>query len=290
MAPRDDWDDARWRDAPRDDERRTAPRPTERFAGPRHGPRGPATGPTGVDQPYNQAGDIGPSGRYYEDAERRASYGGFESGHDRDDRDESGAPVRPPTLRQGDNEPALGARGDPAGGPYGDYGRVFSGYGAGGGYTPDYREGLGRERRSWGGRAETGEREPAQGRSHRGRGPKGYQRSDERICEDISDRLTDDPVVDASEIEVRVAGSEVTLNGTVASRTEKRRAEDIAEDVSGVTHVQNNLRVDATPRPGSLAAQNDPRVAAVSEGKDADQRARDLAAARNEGRREPPRR
>jgi BON domain len=78
---------------------------------------------------------------------------------------------------------------------------------------------------------------------HRGRGPKGYTRSDERIREDVSDRLTDDPYVDASEIEVNVSGSEVTLSGTVDSREARRRAEDIAESVGGVTHVQNNLRV-----------------------------------------------
>ena len=71
----------------------------------------------------------------------------------------------------------------------------------------------------------------------------GYQRPDERILEDVSDRLTDDPHVDASEIEVRVENREVTLNGTVASRFEKRHAEDVAESVPGVAHVQNNLRV-----------------------------------------------
>ena len=38
---------------------------------------------------------------------------------------------------------------------------------------------------------------------------------------------------------------EVTLSGTVNSRLEKRRAEDVADDVSGVKHVQNNLRVTA---------------------------------------------
>ncbi|WP_230531611.1 BON domain-containing protein [Microvirga roseola] len=78
---------------------------------------------------------------------------------------------------------------------------------------------------------------------HRGRGPKGYQRSDERIQEDVNDRLTDDPHLDASEIEVSVSNREVTLNGTVNSRFEKRHAEDLADSVSGVTHVQNNLRI-----------------------------------------------
>jgi osmotically-inducible protein OsmY len=82
-----------------------------------------------------------------------------------------------------------------------------------------------------------------QAQHHRGRGPKGYSRSDERIREDVSDRLTDDPYIDASEIEVSVSNREVTLSGSVDSREARRRAEDIAESVGGVTHVQNNLRV-----------------------------------------------
>ncbi len=78
---------------------------------------------------------------------------------------------------------------------------------------------------------------------HRGKGPKGFFRSDERIREDINSRLTDDAYVDASEIEVTVEKGEVTLTGTVPDRSSKRRAEDIAEFVSGVINVENRLRV-----------------------------------------------
>lgn len=78
---------------------------------------------------------------------------------------------------------------------------------------------------------------------HRGRGPRGYIRSDERIREDVNDRLTDDGWLDASDIEVQVSSSEVTLSGLVGSREEKRRAEDLVDQVSGVKHVQNNLRI-----------------------------------------------
>lgn len=86
---------------------------------------------------------------------------------------------------------------------------------------------------------------------HRGRGPKGYKRSDQRIEEDVNDRLTDDPRVDASEVQVHVQNGEVTLTGTVDSREARRRAEDVAEDVSGVTYVMNNLRVR---QPGTSGA------------------------------------
>jgi hypothetical protein len=76
-----------------------------------------------------------------------------------------------------------------------------------------------------------------------GRGPKGYKRSDDRIREEICDRMTEDPVLDASEIEVEVTEGEVTLSGLVNSRDQKRRAEDIAERIGGVRDVTNQLRV-----------------------------------------------
>jgi hypothetical protein len=79
--------------------------------------------------------------------------------------------------------------------------------------------------------------------AHRGRGPKGYTRSDERIRDDVNDHLTDDDWIDASMIEVQVDNGEVTLTGTVESRQDKRRAEDVADRISGVKHVQNNLRL-----------------------------------------------
>lgn len=78
---------------------------------------------------------------------------------------------------------------------------------------------------------------------YRGVGPRNYRRSDERILEDINERLTDDHHIDASDIGVKVEGGEVTLSGTVSDRASRRRAEDIAESVSGVGHVQNDLRV-----------------------------------------------
>lgn len=80
---------------------------------------------------------------------------------------------------------------------------------------------------------------------HRGKGPSGYTRSKERILEDANERLMRDPRVDASNITVTSSDDEITLDGTVDSRSAKRRAEDIVDDISGVKHVQNNLRVES---------------------------------------------
>ncbi len=77
-----------------------------------------------------------------------------------------------------------------------------------------------------------------------GRGPKNWQRSDERIKDDVSERLSDHPDIDASEIEVQVKSAEVTLTGTVDDRDSKRLAEDIAQSVSGVKDVHNQVRVE----------------------------------------------
>jgi osmotically-inducible protein OsmY len=89
---------------------------------------------------------------------------------------------------------------------------------------------------------------------HSGRGPKGYTRSDDRIKEDVCDRLTEDPSIDASDIDVSVTKCEVILSGTVEDRQAKRRAEDCAENVSGVRNVQNNLRVHQQAHETSTAA------------------------------------
>jgi osmotically-inducible protein OsmY len=82
--------------------------------------------------------------------------------------------------------------------------------------------------------------------SKSGRSPKGYKRSDERIREEVCEILTHHPDVDPSEVDIQVSGSEITLTGTVDNRQEKRLIEDLASSVSGVTEVNNQLRVSAS--------------------------------------------
>lgn len=86
--------------------------------------------------------------------------------------------------------------------------------------------------------------EPQSG-EHRGRGPRGYRRSDERIKDDVCQCLTDDAHIDATNIEVTVNDREVVLSGTVQSRFEKRHAEDLIERLPGVRDVINSLRVSS---------------------------------------------
>lgn len=79
-----------------------------------------------------------------------------------------------------------------------------------------------------------------------GVGPKGWQRSDERIWEEICESMADHPDIDAAEVEIQVAGGVVTLSGTVRDRGMKRIAEYLAERGRGVRDVINNLRIAAT--------------------------------------------
>lgn len=78
---------------------------------------------------------------------------------------------------------------------------------------------------------------------HAGRGPRGYQRSDERILDDAHDRLERDGWVDATDVEISINAGEISLRGTVETREMRRRAEEIVDSISGVRHVTNDLRV-----------------------------------------------
>jgi osmotically-inducible protein OsmY len=74
------------------------------------------------------------------------------------------------------------------------------------------------------------------------RPPRGYKRSDERIREDVCEAIVRAWDLDAGDVDVQVQGTEVTLSGVVEDRHDKRRIEDIAQDVPGVSEVNNQLR------------------------------------------------
>jgi len=107
--------------------------------------------------------------------------------------------------------------------------------------------------------------QPAAGRSggpdrgrHFGKGPKGYQRSEQRILEDVNDALERHPEVDASEIRVSCEDGVIVLRGTVESRHAKRLAEECVEDLPGVKDVRNELRTQAAGASGTELAQREP--------------------------------
>lgn len=79
--------------------------------------------------------------------------------------------------------------------------------------------------------------------------PKGYTRSDERIRDDICERLAYSGL-DVSNVEVNVDQGTVTLEGTVAHRSSKHTIEDYVDDCMGVQDIENRIRVQrANERP-----------------------------------------
>lgn len=77
----------------------------------------------------------------------------------------------------------------------------------------------------------------------RGLGPKGYKRSDDSIYEDVCETLYRSVDIDASDIDVMVNEGIVSLKGTVGSRKEKRLAEGLLDEISGVQDIINELQI-----------------------------------------------
>jgi BON domain-containing protein len=168
----------------------------------------------------HRAEDVEP----YEPSE---GYEPFEPGHPRDEGRQFGA--GPPPRYLGTGFPGRGGPGF-AGGYYG--------FGTGT-LQPDWRAGrrhpLGEDEQSapdW----RTAERRYPPG-------PKGYQRSDERLQEDISDRLMQARYIDSSDVTVGVSGAKVVLEGTVPERRMKHAIEDLVDACPGVQDIDNRIRV-----------------------------------------------
>jgi osmotically-inducible protein OsmY len=89
--------------------------------------------------------------------------------------------------------------------------------------------------------------------SQRGHGPRGYARSDERLRQAVCEALTDDPDLDASEIEVSVRNGQVTLSGTLEQRWQKHHAEHLAARCRGVRELDNRIRVDKRDATGDAS-------------------------------------
>lgn len=128
------------------------------------------------------------------------------------------------------------------------------GYGYREGDRPSFERGMHDYERAYGQPPRDGERHQPTGfggprgheiprGSHRGKGPKGFEMSDDRVRERVCEALHEDHDVDASDIDVSVSHGEVTLMGTVDDRQSKRMAEDCVLQCAGVRDVHNQLRV-----------------------------------------------
>lgn len=76
---------------------------------------------------------------------------------------------------------------------------------------------------------------------NKGKGLRSYRPDDACILERINERLCDHPYLDASDMEVAVENDVVFLTGTVNSREDKRLAEEIAEEITGVEMLRTDF-------------------------------------------------
>ena len=65
----------------------------------------------------------------------------------------------------------------------------------------------------------------------------------DKIGQEVSNRLSQSLEADAPQVQVDVVGDQVTLAGTVASAKIRDQAEAVATGTPGVRFVVNNLRV-----------------------------------------------
>lgn len=97
---------------------------------------------------------------------------------------------------------------------------------------------------TWGEERFQAERREEQGRRQVESGPRGRRRSDESLAQEIREILTNDPELDATDVEVEVEGGAVTLSGAVNESDAKLLAEELVETLAGVREVHNRIRVE----------------------------------------------
>jgi hypothetical protein len=88
---------------------------------------------------------------------------------------------------------------------------------------------------------------------HRGRGPKGWSRSDQQVYEAVCERLTRDRLIDARGFEVDVEEGVVTLRGLARAPADPRHAAELVRSTPGV----KDVRLELTLAPPGLTGERD---------------------------------
>ena len=195
-----------------------------------------------ADRPWREHFDHVP--REFDEGSRRAHY----RAHGDHENDHAHRPREPqwPGPPPGGN---LGPERPQSGGPTetDDFGQRFdaptSGYDD---YGAESLYGRGFDEGDWSRTWQRGARGSAvrtRSGGYRGRAPEGYRRSDERLLEEISERVRDDPYVDGRRISLAVQDGIVRLEGEVEARWIKHHLEHIAARCFGVEDVDNRVSV-----------------------------------------------
>lgn len=148
------------------------------------------------------------------------------------------------------------------------YGGSSQWAGSGGGYqggqqgygSQGYGEGYGSRAQGYGsqGYGSQGQGYGAQpGRSRRP-GPKGYTRTDERLKEDICEKLMEADELDVEAVSIEVKEGHVTLEGTVKDRRMKHSIEDCVDAIHGVKDINNRIRLESGSDPQRMGGELGP--------------------------------
>ena len=85
-------------------------------------------------------------------------------------------------------------------------------------------------------------RSEASHEDHSGKGPKGWNQA-ESILAQVNEALYLHPAVDASDIEAWMEGDIFVLSGKVSNHQQKKTAERLVENLSGIKDVRNEMRI-----------------------------------------------
>ncbi|HEX7944331.1 MAG TPA: BON domain-containing protein [Phenylobacterium sp.] len=101
--------------------------------------------------------------------------------------------------------------------------------------------------------------------AYAGKGPKGWSMADERLIEEVSERLMQDRLLDARGVEVAADAGTVTLSGHVAAASDIALAAMLVRGTPGVRDLVNRLVL----QPGARAPERptDPEAPAHYEGR-----------------------
>ena len=102
---------------------------------------------------------------------------------------------------------------------------------------------------------------------YRGVGPKGYQRSDPHVREQVCERLLLDPFLDASRVVVKVSKGRVALTGSVPSERMRAAAVAAASSVAaGAVDARLEVAAGGPARARRASAARAPRASAKTAG------------------------
>ena len=75
----------------------------------------------------------------------------------------------------------------------------------------------------------------------------GRVKDDKNITENVQKKLKGDPVYKFEQVEVKTYGGTVQLSGFVDTPQQRQRAEDVARNVGGVSHLINGVAIKPPP-------------------------------------------